>query len=148
LNPADLTIAAWVRCDALNGTERCVLSSREIVGTTERGYSLWISAAGNWQLRTGIAANALTGPAVTPGQWAHIAATFDTTNTSTRTGIRRLFVNGVLVAEDSGTYLLNTAQALVFGAASSAGHAFFAGALDEVTLHHAPLAPAGHHRAA
>jgi YVTN family beta-propeller protein len=141
LNPADLTIAAWVRCDALNGTERCVLSSREIVGTTERGYSLWISAAGRWQLRTGIAANALTGPAVTPGQWAHIAATFDTTNTSTRTGIRRLYVNGVLVAEDNGVYQLNITQPLVFGAAGSAGTAFFAGALDEVTLHHAPLAP-------
>jgi hypothetical protein len=39
LNPTDFTIAAWVRCDALNGAERCILASREIVGTTERGYS-------------------------------------------------------------------------------------------------------------
>uniref|UniRef100_UPI0037844BBC PA14 domain-containing protein n=1 Tax=Prosthecobacter sp. TaxID=1965333 RepID=UPI0037844BBC len=139
LNPTDFTIAAWVRCDALNGAERCILASREIVGTTERGYSLWVSSAGRWQLRTGIAANALTGPAITPGQWTHLAATFDTTNTSTRAGIRRLYVNGVLVAEDSGIYQINASQPLVFGAAGSAGTAFFAGALDEVTLHQAPL---------
>jgi YVTN family beta-propeller protein len=137
LNPRDFTIAAWVRMDGALGAERCILASLETVGATIRGYGLWISSAGNWQLRTGAAA--LTGPAVVTGKWTHISATFRTTNDTTRAGIRRLYVNGVLTAEDSGVYLLNASGPLVFGAADSPGSAFLPGAVDEVTLHHAPL---------
>ena len=140
LNPNDFTIAAWVRMDGAIGAERCILASRETVSGTLRGYGLWISSAGNWQLRTGAATSALNGPAITGGQWTHVAATFRTTNVSTRTGIRRLYVNGILVVEDSGVYLINTSRPFVVGAADSPGTAFFAGAVDEVTLHHAPLA--------
>ncbi|MDZ4401118.1 Ig-like domain-containing protein [Prosthecobacter sp.] len=142
LNPSDVTIATWVRMDGAVGAERCILASRETVGATIRGYGLWISSAGNWQWRTGAATAALNGPAVAAGQWTHIAATFRTTNATTRTGIRRLFVNGILAAEDSGVYLINASKPLVFGAADSPGTAFFAGAIDEVTLHHAPLSQA------
>jgi len=141
LNPNDFTIAAWVRLDTVAGAERCILSSQETAGGTTRGYGLWISSAGNWQLRTGTAAAALSGPVATSGQWTHLAATFRTTNASTRAGVRRLFINGVQVAEDSGSYALNVAQPFVVGAAGNLGAAFFVGAVDEVTLHHAPLSP-------
>ncbi len=142
LNPSDVTLAAWVRMDGAVGAERCILASRETVGATSRGYGLWISSAGNWQWRTGATTAALNGPAVAAGQWTHIAATFRTTNASARTGIRRLYVNGILAAEDSGVYLINASRPLVVGAADSPGTAFFAGAIDEATLHHAPLSQA------
>ncbi len=137
LNPNDLTVAAWVRMDGAADTERCIVTSREVNGS-ERGYGLWINGSGQWQFRTGAAATALTGPMAISGQWTHVAATFDTTTNSTRTGVRKLYVNGVLVAQDTGVYQLNTSQPLVVGAAG--GTAFFAGAVDEVTVHHAPLA--------
>lgn len=138
LNPNDLTVSAWVRMDGAVGVERCVLTSREVNGM-ERGYGLWITSSGQWQFRTGAAAAALTGTPVTPGQWTHVAATFDTSVSSSRTGIRKLYVNGALVAQDSGVYQVNASQPLVIGAAGTT--AFFAGAVDEVTLHHSPLAP-------
>lgn len=141
LNPNDFTIAAWVRHDAATGAARCVLASRDDSTTTKKGYGLWTTASGQWQFRTGADTSALNGGSVTPGQWTHVAATFRTTSVSgaTRTGVRRLYVNGFLIAEDSGTYGVNTARPLVVGAADSPGTAYFAGAIDEVVLHHAPL---------
>lgn len=138
LNPNDLTIAAWVRLDGTIGVERCILSSRELSGI-ERGYGLWITAAGQWQFRTGSATSALTsGSSVVRGQWTHVAATFDTTNPTTRAGLRKLYVNGILVAEDASTYNVNASQPLTIAVASGST-GFFAGALDEISLHHSPL---------
>ncbi|MCB1275758.1 Ig-like domain-containing protein [Prosthecobacter sp.] len=141
LNPNDFTIAAWVRSDASAGTARCVLASRDESTSTKRGYGLWITADSRWQLRTGADTTALNGGTVSVGQWTHVAATFRTTSVSgsTRTGVRRLYIDGSLVAEDSGIYVVNLAKPLVVGAADSPGTAFFGGAVDEVTLHHAPL---------
>ena len=141
LNPNDFTIAAWVRSDAALGTAQCILSSRDESTAILRGYSLWVTSAGQWQLRTGADAAGLKGGPVTVGQWTHVAATFHTTSVSgtTLTGLRRIYLNGTLVAEDTSTYVPNTAQPLVIGAADSPGTAFFAGAVDEVTLFQAPL---------
>jgi YVTN family beta-propeller protein len=141
LNPNDLTIAAWVRHDAATGAARCLLASRDESTTTKKGFGLWTTAGGQWQFRTGADTSALTGGSVAPGQWTHVAATFRTTSVSgtTRTGVRRLYINGFLVAEDNGTYVVNTARPFVVGAADSPGTAYFAGAIDEVALHHAPL---------
>ncbi len=142
LNPNDFTIAAWVRSDAALGTARCVLASRdESLMATLRGYGLWITADGFWQLRTGTELLGLKGGAVSVGQWTHVAATFRTTMTvgSLLTGVRRLYINGILVNEDTGTYMPNVSKPFIVGAADSPGTAFFAGAVDEVALHQAPL---------
>lgn len=141
LNPNDFTIAAWVRHDAALGTARCVLASRDESTSTKKGYGLWVTADGFWQLRTGADASGLKGSPVSVGQWTHVAATFRTTSASgqTLTGLRRLYINGSLVNEDTGTYVPNAANPLVVGAADSPGTAFFAGAVDEVTLHQASL---------
>ncbi|OYW76560.1 MAG: hypothetical protein B7Z37_08170 [Verrucomicrobia bacterium 12-59-8] len=141
LNPQDFTIAAWVRSDAAPGTTRCVLASRDESTATKRGFGLWVTADGFWQLRTGAETSGLNGGTVAVGHWTHVAATFRATSVSgaTQTGVRRLYLNGTLVAEDTSTYVPNTAQPLVIGASDSPGTAFFAGAVDEVTLHQAPL---------
>jgi YVTN family beta-propeller protein len=141
LNPNDFTIAAWVRSDAVLGTAHCVLASRDESTATLRGYGLWVTTDGQWQLSTGADASGLKGGPVTVGQWTHVAATFHTTsvNGATLTGLRRLYLNGTLVAEDTSTYVPNTALPLVVGAADSPGTAFFAGAVDEVVLYQAPL---------
>lgn len=137
LNPADVTVAAWVRVDAASGSEQCLLSAAQ---GADAGYGLWLSAGGEWQFRTGGAGAALKGPVAVPGQWTHVAATFDTTTAAARRGVRRLFVNGVLVAEDAAVYRPNTTQPLVMAAAGSSGTGYFAGALDEVSVFQAPLA--------
>lgn len=141
LNPNDFTIAVWVRNDAALGTGRCLLASRDESTATKKGYGLWTTVGGQWQFRTGADTSALNGGTVVVGQWTHVAASFQTTSVSgtTRTGVRRLFINGLLVAQDTGTYVVNTAKPLVVGAADSPGSSFFAGAVDEVTLHAAPL---------
>jgi YVTN family beta-propeller protein len=141
LNPNDFTITAWVSSDAALGTAQCILSSRDETTATLLGYSLWVTADGQWQLRTGADASGLKGGPVTLGQWTHVAATFHTTSASgaTLTGLRRIYLNGALVAEDTSTYAPNTAQPLVIGAADSPGTAFFAGAVDEVALFQSPL---------
>ncbi len=141
LNPNDFTIAAWVRSDAALGTARCILASRDESTATKKGYGLWVTADGFWQLRTGADTSGLKGSAVTVGQWTHVAATFRTTSASgaTLTGVRRLYINGILVNEDTGTCVPNASKPFIVGAADSPGTAFFAGAVDEVTLHQAPL---------
>ena len=141
LNPTDFTIAAWVRHDAALGSARCILASRDESTATLKGYGLWVTADGFWQLRTGADAAGLKGSAVTVGQWTHVAATFRTTSASgaALTGVRRLYINGTLVNEDTNTYVPNTAKPLIVGAADSPGTAFFAGAVDELALHQAPL---------
>ncbi len=133
LNPNDFTIAAWVRVDAPAGTARCVLNAGN-------GFGLWVNATGQWQLRT---SSNLSGTSVVQGQWTHVAATFRTTSTSgsTRTGLRRLYVNGLKVAESTGSYTPNTSLPFLIGAADAAGASPFKGAIDEVALHHAPLSP-------
>jgi YVTN family beta-propeller protein len=141
LNPNDFTIAAWVRSDAATGTARCILASRDESTGTKKGYGLWVTTDGFWQLRTGADASGLKGSGVSVGQWTHVAATFRTTSVSgpTLTGVRRIYINGILVNEDTSTYVPNTAKPFIVGAADSPGTSFFAGAVDEVTLHQAPL---------
>jgi YVTN family beta-propeller protein len=141
LNPNDFTIAAWVRHDAALGTARCVLASRDESTATKKGYGMWVTTDGFWQLRTGEDTSGLKGGAITVGQWTHVAATFRTTSASgqTLTGVRRLYINGILVNEDTGTYVPNASKPFIVGAADSPGTAFFTGAVDEVTLHQAPL---------
>ncbi len=143
LNPNDFTVAAWVRSDGVPGLSRCVIASRDESTATKKGYGLWVTADGFWQLRTGADAAGLKGSAVSVGQWTHVAATFRTTGTSgsVLAGVRSLYINGALVSQDTGTYVPNTALPFVVGAADSPGTAFFAGAVDEVTLHQAPLSP-------
>lgn len=141
LNPADLTLGVWVRFDGAVGSEACILTSREPSGY---GYGLWIGADGRLQFRTGGSNSYLIGPAnaaIVPGQWTHIAASFDTTDTRSRVGVRRLYVNGLVVAEDSEKYRPNPSQPLYIATSgiAGAGAAFFKGTLDEVTLHHSPL---------
>lgn len=141
LNPSDLTLGVWVRFDGTLGSAACILTSQEPSGY---GYGLWIGADGRLQFRTGGSNSYLMGPAasaIVPGQWTHIAATFDTTDTRTRLGVRRLYVNGLLVAEDNEKYRPNPTLPFYVGTSgvAGAGAGFFKGALDEVTLHHSPL---------
>ncbi len=144
MNPNDFTIAAWVRHDAALGAARSILSSRDESTTTKKGYGLWTTAGGQWQFRTGADTSALNGGTVTVGQWTHVAVSFQTTSITgtTRTGLRKLFINGFLAAQDTSTCVLNTARPFVVGAADSPGTSYFAGAIDEIALHAAALSQA------
>jgi len=143
LNPNDFTISAWVRLRTATGSWRSVATSRESTGGNFRGFGLYATGDGKWMFLTGTNWTALTGPDVVAEQWTHVAASFRTVDTGgfTRNGIRTLYVNGVLVAQDWGSYVPPSTGPLFIGAASSSGGAgdFMGGDIDEVRLYPAAL---------
>lgn len=147
LNPGDLTLAAWVRPDALTaGDWRAIAVSRTTSGSTIQGYGLYLTTDGKWAFYTGGSTwTQLLGPTASPAQWTHVAVTFRTNSLSgsVRTGTRRIFINGIQVAEDTGTYTPVSNAPLRIGASElngSTGH-FMIGSIDEVRLYPTPLGP-------
>lgn len=144
LNPNDFTVSAWVRPQSLTSADwRSVVVSRQFDGNNIAGFGLYASPDGKWTFFTGPAWTGLTGVTIAADQWSHVAATFRTTGVagSVRTGIRRIFVDGVLVAEDTGTYVPITSTALFIGASklSSGNGDYMIGRIDEVRIHAMPL---------
>ena len=145
LNPDDFTLSAWVNpATATSPALRAVAVSRQTVGGAIRGFGLYASADGKWSFFTGATWSALVGPAVVANEWAHLTATFRTTaiTNGVRTGIRRIFVNGILAAEDNGNYIPVTSSPLLIGASELTGGTgyFMNGSIDEVRFHAEPLA--------
>ncbi len=105
LSPEDFTLEAWVRLDRVPRDHASILTSRG-APSPSTGYVLYISPQGEWAFWTGAAKDwdKLTGPAASVGAWTHIAATFQRIQTHVSgalTGVKRLYVNGALVAEDA-----------------------------------------------
>ncbi len=143
LNPNDFTISAWVRLRSATGSWRSVATSRESTGGTFRGYGLYATEDGKWMFLTGTNWTAITGPNVVAEQWTHVAGSFRTVDAAgaNRLGVRTLYVNGVLVAQDWASYVPPGVGPLFLGAASSSGGAgdFMAGDIDEVRLYPSPM---------
>jgi DNA-binding beta-propeller fold protein YncE len=145
LSPNDFTVSAWVRPTTLtSGDWRGVVVCRQSVSGSLRGYGLYLATDGQLKFFTGGSSwNSLTGTTLAPGQWSHVSATFRTTSVSgaVRTGVRRIFVNGIQVAQDTGTYSVPTDAKWLIGASElngSAGH-FMLGRIDEVRLYSSPM---------
>lgn len=144
LNRDEFTISAWVRPPAsTSAASRTVISSRQTDVAGTRGFELSASAGGAWKFSTGSPWTELTGPDVAASEWTHVAASFHTVYTSAgvRTGIRRIFLNGILVAQDIGTYVPVTSSPFLIGASETDGLPadFMTGGIDEVRVHATPL---------
>jgi hypothetical protein len=131
LNPATFTFAAWVYPAAATGDYQSVITSRR--GTSPSiGYVLYITPGGNWTFWTrGNSGgwSTLDGPAVSFGQWSHVAISRDAA------GMNRLFVNGSEVAAAAGSYAPNPSSPLHFGAGNHDGSQFrLNGRIDDATF--------------
>src|SRR5205823_7816810 len=98
------------------------------------GPMLWVDGTGRYTLTlgTGLSNYLVSGRAVVPGTWQHVAGTYDGTTA-------RIYVNGQLAASvpfsgnigDSSTWRIGAYGSSVFGA--------FGGTLDEVRIYNRAL---------
>ncbi|WP_367870918.1 LamG-like jellyroll fold domain-containing protein [Luteolibacter sp. Populi] len=147
LNPSPtgtnpFTVECWVLPSRNTSTFLSPVNSMSFT-TGRAGYLLYQSSA-TWELRMGnkaVANNftAMTGGAVTVGQWQHLAFTYSGGTNGTMT----LYVNGVPVNSVVVTngYEANDNAPFAIGGTSAPGRTFD-GAVDEVAFFPTSLAPA------
>jgi hypothetical protein len=148
LNPESFSVSLWARVDGGSGTWRSPITSRGSSGSDRYGYNLYAGTNNRWQFWTGTGGtagntwNIVTGPAVTNG-WTHVVATFEKgsdAGSGTWRGIKRLYINGALVATNANAYYrpMNSGYAanLTIGAGGQNGSSYrFNGAVDEVRVY-------------
>ncbi len=131
--PATFTFAAWVYPTGGSGTYRTVVSSRVGASGLQRGYILYLTPGNTWEFWTGYPGSwqTLSGGAATLNAWTHLALSRDAA------GVKRLFVNGVLKAAATQSYLPNNnpANGLHLGCGDDLGQQYrFIGRIDDAAL--------------
>lgn len=136
-----ITLALWMRPDALNGDER-VLSKAE--GTQEQDHYWMISLNSGTQLRfrlktsTGTSTLVTSQSVLTVGEWYHVTCTYDNVG-------MRIYGNGELLASQPKTGVVATnptVGAAIGNQPPGAGDKHFAGRIDDVRLYRRALLPA------
>jgi hypothetical protein len=134
LNPDAFTASVWVNADESGTGHRSPLTSRD--DGPARGYILYAEPGNTWQfwIGTGTAWSAVQGPAVAPGEWALLTASY-------ANGVKRFYVNGFLAGENTATIGLNAQRPLRIGggATEGPGNYFFVGMIDEVRIYNREL---------
>jgi sugar lactone lactonase YvrE len=126
-NPLIFTVEAWI-CPAVTGVNSAIVS--KLSTSNNSGFELNIGSD-NYPAIT--IQNATTAEwlivkgttAVTPGNWMHLAATFDSTTC-------KIYINGVLEASGTNTYT-GSINTMLLGQRSSDDY-HFNGKIDEVRL--------------
>jgi autotransporter-associated beta strand protein len=136
---AAFTLAAWIRRDADVPTRGGIASWGHMYGGYNSAALRMDSASTVIQASAGHTAVALDAP----GEWQHVALTYDP---SLASGRRKIYVNGVAKRSDnpSAAFTLNTAFVSVGRTSpnsSSDQNQFFKGLLDEVLFARAALSP-------
>ena len=130
LNQETFTISAWANVAQGSAGYRAVVSSRNEPPTS--GYIFYAEPGNTWQFWTGDGGwKSVRGPAVTPGEWQHIAGTYVD-------GTQKFYVNSEFVGETASVPNLNTSQELLIGAGANerSAHAYlFKGMIDEVRVY-------------
>jgi hypothetical protein len=132
LNPEEaFTVSVWANVEPGSSGWRSPITSRD--DAPQRGYIIYAGDDGNWQfwVGTGGGWSNAAGPAIQTGEWTHVAATYVP-------GEQKLYINGELVGEATGTMSLNEQQYLSIGAGRTdypQGDYFFAGIIDDVRLY-------------
>lgn len=139
LNPTSFTVTLWANADSTTGYASPITSRVHGGGGETNGYIIYNAAGGNWAFWTGqgvVNWDDMTGPAVTVGEWTHLAITYDAA-TDTKT----LWVNGDPAAVDTTRaaptqYTPNYSTSLHIGAGDDNGQGFpFDGQIDDVALY-------------
>ncbi|MFT5192567.1 MAG: hypothetical protein ACI957_005623, partial [Verrucomicrobiales bacterium] len=136
LNPESFTLALWAKSDGGAGAWNSPVTSRHDLNPDSQGYLIYDNEPsgawtfwsgngtddGNWQI--------LDGPEVIVGEWQHIAITYDN-----EAEVKKLFVDGELVAESEDTLAPNDTTPFNIGAGEDFGAGFqFVGDLDDIGL--------------
>ena len=129
LNPETaFSLSLWTNPDPSGSGHRSPITSRD--DFPQRGYIIYIEPGNTWQYWLGIGSwNNTQGPAVTFGEWTHVAATYDN-------GAKKFYINGELVAEGTGIITPNTQQVLRIGGGATEGNGnyFWVGTIDDVAV--------------
>lgn len=144
LNPSSFTLTAWAFADSATGVHSVVTSRNDSVNVNglNYGYILY-DIGGKWEFWTGSGSglgsqfwDITSGPAVTAGQWVHLALVYDHV-AKTKT----LYVNGVVAATSSDvSFGRNLLENLHIGSGDDAGANFyFDGKIDDVAIFRAAL---------
>jgi len=118
------TVAAWVKAaPGTSGWRGVVTKGRDAAPW----YGIWINPQNLWTFGVS-ATNALTGPAVIPGEWTHVAIVQDGD-----AGTREMYIDGALVGTEIARDASNSGR-LLFGGAASVNE-WFVGAIDDVQIY-------------
>lgn len=106
LNPANLTVTAWVY-----RTSSATFRYIAVAETANRGYRLGLNSSHQieWRTGNGTSTAAVMGPVVPLSTWTHIAAT-------TTASAQQIYVDGVLEATGANVYTPNLAAQTEIGA--------------------------------
>ncbi|MDD5657350.1 MAG: LamG domain-containing protein, partial [Elusimicrobia bacterium] len=116
-----LTLEGWLRAGAVSGA----LLEKAGAGCAT-GFCLTVAGGALTLITNG---NTLSGGSVADGRWHHFAATYDSASG------RRLFVDGVTVAQAGTSVLADVAAGLAVGRDDyGAGSGFWSGDLDEIRV--------------
>ena len=134
LNPEEsFSITAWANiADSLDYST--VVSSRSHTDSMVHGFTIYNSAAGNWEFWTGAggpvgAWQIASGPPADFDTWTHLAVTYDA-----QTDTKTLYVDGQEEATGQG-YVANPDFPLHIGVGNDTGDAYrFIGMIDDVSL--------------
>lgn len=137
LRPRNLTLEGWFRFDA--GTGPRVLASKTLGLGTNDSYQIFTQSEALYAgVGDGTGVSVLSTPFIpTPGQWYHIAYTFDDDGNT-----HGLYLDGTLRASGAITKTIAyDAHPLLIGAEyeNEAVSFFFSGSIDEVMLYDRPL---------
>ncbi len=141
LNPnGSFTLALWARVDGGQGGWRSPFTSRRENGSQRQGYFVYAGTNNRWQFWTGNGTgwDRVDGPLVNVGVWTHVTVTFSVTSTSgqVHTGIKRIYINGVLATSVSGRrYRANISYLATIGAGAVGAAYYFQGPIDEVRIY-------------
>ena len=145
LNANNFTVTLWARIDGGEGTTRTMVASRSETPSRDDRYGWAVYKNGTerwfWLTGEGPTDHGQPGPNLVPGEWTHIAVTFEHTGTDASgllTGKKKFYINGSQVDQRNGFYQPNVIQALTIGSRSTAGNTGnanrFIGGIDEVQV--------------
>jgi hypothetical protein len=127
LNPADITISAWIKPTALTSWDYLVTRG---AGHYNKAYRFEVGATqlfcafGNGSTNVSIAAN----HGMSNGNWYHVAVTFDGANAA-------LYVDGASIGYGGiGTLVMDTSAETTYICYPVTSNPYFAGAVDEVAI--------------
>ena len=139
LNPESFTLALWAKSNGGAGAWNSPVTSRHDLfndGERSQGYLIYDSQpSGSWTFWSGNGDDpgnwqTLDGPEVKLGEWQHVAITYDDAEE-----VKRLFVDGELVAEMDDTITPNDTTPFNIGAGQDNGDGFwFDGEIDDIGL--------------
>jgi len=121
-----LTLSAWINPSQLSGN---TIIGKSYYATPTDPYYAWILYAVPTGLHCRLDGTAITGGALTVGQWQHVAATYDGSNI-------RLYVNGVQAGSTpkTGNLQATSRNARIGGRDTNPLGEYFYGVMDEVRV--------------